>query len=112
MFDNIKSSRLLIVFIIVALFNLLVHNLLISFICSSVFLILSLKHIIQFSNRNIEMNSELKRQALIYNGIIFIISIFWFLAVIIMFLAVSALLSIIKGLVIWILSYIKDLLII
>ena len=92
----------LIAFIIVLLVNLIIKNMFLDFICAAIFLVISLRSILKLSNKEIEVNREIRRQGLIYNGIVFAISIVWLLFSIIMLLVVGALIQVIKGIILWI----------
>lgn len=106
-YENKKYAHFLAAFIVVIFLNLLIKSLILSFICASLFLIISLKRVVQFSNKNAKIDNEIRRQALIFNGAVFIISILWFIFNIVAFLVVTALLQVIKGLIIWGISLIK-----
>ena len=96
--ENKKYYKLLIIFIIILFINLSITNLILSFLCATIFFIISLKEVFRFFKKNLKVNAQLKRQALIYNGIVLMVSTFWIIRNIIILFAINILVKLINKL--------------
>lgn len=102
---NKKYRNFLIVFIIVIIINLLIKNLSLSLICSCIFLFSALRYVLKLSKSNRESSYD-NNQSYIICMIVLGLSIVWLIINFIMIALVSAIIKIIKELIIWILTFI------
>lgn len=99
-----KYKNFLLIFIIVIIINLLIKNLSLSLICSCIFLFVSLRNVLKMSADNKKSSSN-SRESYIICLIILCLSIIWLIINFLMIAVVSALIKILKELIIWILTF-------